>query len=284
MKLLQTTALLAFAGMALVGSTANAAPVTYNTGDLLLGFETTGNGSSNTVVVDIGNFQLYRDAAPGSSFTIDLGTTNLGGILDSTFGSGVNTWTTRDDVYWGVFGATRNTAISGPGADTTIVNGDNSSTFYASRPESPVGTQAAAWSLSNQSSQVTVAGHMLGVEGTFSLQSDTNGSNLAVIPTSTVNSYEDENNVQATPNVSFVNLSGGIQGNFGSGTAGTALDLFRVANQASGTRTGTYLGTFTINDSGVLNYTAAVPEPSSIALLSMGGMAAFLGRRRRSNA
>jgi MYXO-CTERM domain-containing protein len=76
----------------------------------------------------------------------------------------------------------------------------------------------------------------------------------------------------------FGSLSGwsSIEGDFGSGTSGTALDLYRIGGSWV-----SQLGTFTLTDAGVLNFTA-VPEPSSAGTaLALAGAA--LARRRRPN-
>jgi hypothetical protein len=84
---------------------------------------------------------------------------------------------------------------------------------------------------------------------------------------------------------------GGTRGNFGSGTNGTALDLFRVlgtligANPTGLLREGSYEGTFHITDAGVVSYTAAptasaVPEPSHLVFLSLGVIGVIYRRRR----
>jgi hypothetical protein len=83
---------------------------------------------------------------------------------------------------------------------------------------------------------------------------------------------------------------GGTRGNFGAGTSGTALDLFRSLGTTTGAspsgtaRVGSYEGTFHINGSGVVSYAttpAAVPEPSRALLLGLSATG-LLFRRRRS--
>jgi hypothetical protein len=81
---------------------------------------------------------------------------------------------------------------------------------------------------------------------------------------------------------SFSYFANGIEGNFGNGEEGTAIDLFRIEkNNQGGTGANAYKGTFTINDTGVVTYAVAVPEPTSAALLCIGaGLVGFARRRR----
>jgi len=68
-----------------------------------------------------------------------------------------------------------------------------------------------------------------------------------------------------------------IEGDFGGGTSGTALDLYRQAGTTS-----ERLGTFNITNTGSLSF-SAVPEPGT-TLLAMTGAALGLTRRRRAPA
>ncbi|MGI8437148.1 MAG: hypothetical protein ACR2NX_09630 [Chthoniobacterales bacterium] len=82
-----------------------ASAVTYNQGDVLIGFHaTSGQGNFNTYIFNLGPMTQFRDAT--SSFTLP---TSLGNDLTTIYGPG---WYTRGDLLFGVAGSPLN-SISG---------------------------------------------------------------------------------------------------------------------------------------------------------------------------
>lgn len=221
-------------------------------GDLFLAFRATGGqGASLSYIVNIGSDLTYRNAAPGSSFTI-AGIGDIGADLLATYG---NTWSTRSDLFWGVFGARQ--AVS--------------STVYASREQDPAGTASTAWSPLTQTARNSTATSIIDVVsgiGGYTGSTSTDNSPVGILQTnsSSESSYNKQVSTAGTTDFGSLSQWSSIEGDFGSGAAGTALDLYRIAGtQASN------LGTFTIGDTGALTFTAAVPEPGSAALLVLGG-------------
>jgi hypothetical protein len=99
------------------------------------------------------------------------------------------------------------------------------------------------------------------------------------------NAFEDYQSTQNGIVTSFT-IYNNTMGNFGNLTDGTALDLFRMTpGNPTSNLAGDYLGTFTIDDSGVVTF-SPVPEPGTCVLI--GAAAAFLlvviRRRKIQNA
>lgn len=268
-------ALLALAGLAFVAP-ANAA-VTFTAGDLILAVRATGGaGAGNTYMVNLGAATGYRDA------TTDINSiVNINADLDATFAG----WENRSDVVWSLFGVRASSTLDG------VVDGDPGQTIYVSRAENPVGIQETAWGVAGQTISSTNHGNaavnISGVQVEFANATDTGdpGTNATILA-------DAQTLYDATTGATwgaFTN-GGGTQGNFGAGTAGTALDLFRSlgttsgASPTGGLRVGSYEGTFHIDDNGIVSYTAAptavVPEPSRALLLGLGAFGLIFRRRR----
>lgn len=272
--LIQTKSLLtmlAVAGMTLFASQASA--TTYVAGDLLLGFRASGGtGSSTNLIVNLGQADtVYRDAISNLTNIVDIGT-----LLNSTYGAG---WDTRSDLFWGIVGV-RTAASVG-----SAVDGDPIRTNYLSAAQTTVnpGTQSStAWEIAGGTSRASVANAIVGLAGNYDAFS-TAVTNTALLPSTTGSTWTSNNDGSS----SFT-LAGTVEGNFGAGASGTALDLYRILNTTSGASptgtvgVGSWEGTFTISNGGVVGFAvAAVPEPSR-ALLAGLGLAGVAFRRRRT--
>ncbi len=279
-KTLILTGILAAAGSSLLTPTANAAAVSYANGDLFIGFrvvtadpENVPTGANSSYLLNIGPAAQFREAAPGSTITLNLNTVASGVALDlnSTFGP---EWTTSAQVRWGVFGTTYNQASGG----------DPAWTLYAGKATVNLASQAPhiRGTANGQGTAAGAIDTMAIAYGGGTYQSTAN-SNFGVV----------QNNAQPSTYSSFHSAASfgrfqGAEGNFGAGTAGTRLDLYRMDPSPAGGATGSpgsYLGSFSINDAGTITFTA-VPEPSVVALLivSLGAFFFFVRRRSTSQA
>lgn len=227
--------------------------------DIFLGFRASGNqGATISYLVNLGQYSQFRDAAVGSTLTLSLG--DIASDLVANFGAN---WHTRQDVSWGLFGV------------SNTVN----PTVYASREQSVVGTPGIAWASLDSIARGTTASSIVSVlSGTHGYQGReaTDNSPFAVIQENSTGASSYNRQV-ATPGTNdFGSLSewSSIEGDFGGGAAGTALDLYRIGSLGV-----TSPGYFTISDIGIVSFTA-VPEPSSL-LLGAAGAVALLGVRRR---
>ena len=240
-----------------------AAVATPNAGDLLLGFRASGGqGASVSYLVNIGNDSTYRNAAPGSSFDIS-GAGNIGVDLIATYGSN---WNTRTDLFWGIFGT------------RASVN----STVYASREQDPIGAVTASWSALDSTGRNGTSGAITSViseVGGYTGSEATSNSPFGTLQTNSgaASSYNRQVSTPGTTDFGSLSQWSSIEGDFGSGTAGTALDLYRIGSTGV-----SRVGTFSLNDAGNLHFAAPVPEPGTAVL---GGAVAIAGlfRRRRSS-
>ncbi len=274
---------LAAAAAALL-ATQTARADTYTDGDLILGFRAGGGaGGTTNLLLNLGSASIFRDAT--TQFTLSLGA--LDADLDSLFSA---VWDTRSDFFWSV-----------AGTQYTAGNGFANRTLIASRsqafPLGPIGSaNSTPWARGTTSTQSIPAGKLaalgtkfgLGttgaVSGTDQIES-TNAPFGLIQPQAQTNSLDEfmTGGSQSSFGSSFAYFSGGIEGGFGNGASGTALDLY-VMTAGTGGGPGTYEGSFTIASGGDVTFTPeGVPEPSSALMLALGGTAlGFIRRRQRA--
>ena len=305
--------LLALASGALAASSAcvfAAADDAYTTNDLLLFSQNPGGttGTDKVVYYSLGStFNVFRDAATPSSANfgsiISLG--NIGGNLTSTFGAD---WTNRtSSVYFGAVGQNGNVnAIS-----TAISNGDLARTVYVTKARSGIGSVGQANSASPlfDPASTSVAGF---IQGSNAIAGMTQPGVVAFSDTllDNYNPFSSGN-----PSSAYGAINGGIMQSVGSnltfgsiegvvlldlyrvtktsGTNGAAVTLWHNANSITATYSDNtyagsnsaradYLGTIGIAANGDVNF-AAVPEPSTYALIALtGALYFFVNRRRKS--
>lgn len=244
-------------------------------------------GGSQTLVLNIGTGQSFRDAG-SSLFNIKNIGTELAAI------SGQANWWEDGDLYWGIAG------VRSASTNTTAqLFGDPNRTLYLSKERTAIGTVGTASSSNfadpGSTNMTTASNNIIGQNnrletiGTTDRLLESTGS--SVVDNATSNPFSGSN-----PGTAFGVFPGGVIGNFGAGAFGTlggvnaeaALDLYRIlaSTTASGQepgplRTGSYEGSFVIDQSGDVSF-ITVPEPSSAVLI---GSAALLGgfiRRRKS--
>lgn len=226
--------------------------------DIFVSFRASGGvGGSTSYIVNLG---------PASQFTQSTALTIFSGLgigadLNANFGSD---WYTRTDVYWSIYG--HNTNSNDP-----ILYGSRERVDNAVRTD----PYAALDLNSRQNTDTQIVSVIeLGYRGSTATANNPLGTFQA--NSSAASSYNFQVATEGTSD--FGSLSGWttIEGSFGSGDS--VLDLWRYAG--SGT---TYRGNFTIDSAGVISFNAAaVPEPSTYALLAVAGMALLFLRHRRS--
>lgn len=270
MKKLTTTALaLAFAG-ALAASAQAQVFTSYTSGDLLLGFEQSGNAQN--YLVDIGSAANFSKTA---TLSLSLSTTDLTAIFGASWASN----SAANLVQWGVVGNDQ--------GQTIPANQDGVSIFYT-KGEAVLGTPSEA-PIRGSSSALNVLSNKIqaldsgsgGYDGTLSTANSAKG---IIQSSSAANSWSSFN-----PSTTAFGIGTGIeQPATGSATGPTnsKLDLWEVDTKTGANQPATLLGYLSLGTGGVLNFTgvnaAAVPEPASYAL---GGIALLLFivlKRRKS--
>ena len=269
MKLMKhlRTALLALAGLAFLAPSVKAA---YSDGQLYLGFYMP--GKSQDYLLSIGDYSSYTTngkAFTGSSFTIG-NASQIAADLTTVFGA---SW--FGNVRWGVIGMQ-----DGLGANTVFVT-----------DPSAVGS-TSQWTPDTSSAQQLVNPAVTGLGSGFVPNGNSATSPIGAIQTvALTNSWGDwtlgaggSGNLAAFN--SFNNNGKGIDG-----TAGTIGMFEMVATDASSNYgnnapyyadgTVTKVGSFTLASNGGISYAAAVPEPSTFAVLAGGAALLGLSSRRR---
>ncbi len=213
----------------------------YASGDLLLGFHAPADpGSTQNFVVNLGPASQFTSAT--QAFVVPaIG--NLAADLAIYSEQGGEAWSDRSDLYWGIIG--------------TDLAGDPANTLYVSRPRSDANTPSAAWprrsfstqSATNSTIRALVSGYKLSDANATSPKGTKQSS-------SAINSYG-----SFTAAGNDFGAYAEIEGNFGSGTAGSVLDLYRLTptsqNAAGPGRI--LIGQFQLDNNGALTFTPSLP-------------------------
>lgn len=229
--------------------------------DIFIGFRASSDtGNTKSYIVNVGQYSTFRDLPAGTTITLNLG--SVGADLIATYGAN---WNSRNTVSWGAFGLSIGT----------------STTVYGSRERPSASEQSPAWediTAPNRSSTGNQISPVLTGLGGFLGKTSTDNSNFAFLQNNSADAWSYNQQVGIGAN-DFGTVSGwtSIEANFGDGTGGALLDLYRFGSIGVTTP-----GYFSISDLGVISFTA-VPEPS-IALLALGGISLGVLRRRRTPA
>ncbi|MGH8047993.1 MAG: PEP-CTERM sorting domain-containing protein [Chthoniobacterales bacterium] len=264
------TALLAAVSIGLFAGHARAALTTYNKADLFIGFYDASGNATQDYLYNIGAASTYRDATPGSTISL----TAVGSDLITMFGSD---WNTNQDIRWFVFGAAYNADVA-----TGLVT-DPAWTLYMGSEELTVGTYNPAYAIGSTSAQAGVGNSINDLATLFKGKTSNGVATNSLKQNAALN-----NSLVFFSNGTLLFDSTYVTGGFGAGTAGTALDLFRMRGDSptSTSELGSREGRFTINDSGAVTFTATapVPEPSTYGLfIGAGAILLIAVRRFRGN-
>ena len=263
-----------------VMSATNASAASYSAGNLLLGFRN-GGSENYSYYVNIGAASLYEGATPGSTFNLSIG--SLGTELTAAFGS---SWSTRTDLFWGVVGAVQVDTAPDPAhtiylssatataGHSTVIN--NSTDGLQGGWYSKIATTGTLYKNTNSGAAANTTA--------LGLTKPTIGLYQANSVTSSWGASTGGNNAYAAP--SSFTTGAAIEAVVGG--VANQLDLYQlVASDAASagasgfSASGSHdLGTFSINSSGTVSF-AAVPEPSTWALMGLGFGVVVLAVRRR---
>ena len=227
--------------------TSHAAPVTWVTGDVILGFEDAAH--SKNYLYDLGAGSTFASSVFAGTFS----SVNLNADLANVFGGD---WATNAStgVSYGVFGLPSSKAI----VYGSVATGNTAPVLKASGALSTTLSHYNALGLGyNTDLTIPAQTWTLGVSQIVGTAPDTgfatwSGNSPSVQPF-------------ATYNVSFENLVSG------------KIDVYGTTGILS-----TLEGTMQISQAGVFGVVAAVPEPSTYALCGLGAIAMIVAYRRKS--
>ncbi|MFZ4484062.1 MAG: PEP-CTERM sorting domain-containing protein [Chthoniobacterales bacterium] len=294
---------LAFAAVALAsfvpsGMAQTNALLTYNSGDLFLGFRRVGtNAAANNLAVNLGSGAQFLPTslgglnAPGSSFLVQFGvvpgTTNavfdLNTDLTTVFGaSWASNPTNGSGVRWAVVGFTDDSV------NNTPISGLNARSAFLTRARTNPATQSTPLVYASTS-------HLDPFAAEFKNFAYGTGGGAFASSLSTTNSSEALINSAGLTNSWNTRIGSAANGSFGLGSArrveqpqignftgptDSVLDLYLAPFTGSSLVSDTtYLGNFSLDSSGELTFTS-VPEPSTYALLGLTAAAGFAWRMR----
>jgi len=269
------------AAAALFAPYARAGNVTVNTGDLLLGFENpNGTGAASDYVVDLGPASYFIGLSAGTyNLTSTLSLGNIAADLSATFGSSwaTNSATQGQNVQWGVVGDT-GTVGGNTGVGGTF--GLPKDTIFLTVAEYTPGGGSTAPANSSASAQNGWLTSINQFETTVSTSGTTaNSSKATVTSSSETNAWSTKIPTGFTTGLNVEQPTSGTY----IGPTNSELDLYELVD-SNATGAGTkLLGSFTLDSSGNLDFTA-VPEPSTYAMLGMSGIAILVLYRRRNSA
>lgn len=274
----KTTAALVAMFAAIGSSTSFAQTVTYNPGDLIIGFQATVPGStgfSENFMLNVGSAAGYNNGAMPLSLTSPIA--NIGSQLTSVYGAD---WFSRGDLNWGAIGVRQK--IAGIGSTGPIIDGDGRGVIYASREATGIG-ESDAWNAFSRTLAANVSGKveatlLFPVEGgSFNGQDAVVGTNGlgAIVTASLDNSWSNQNK----NGYSFTGFEGGIEGALSlSGLDLAYLDIYRVTPDGIAP---TWVVTLALDSAGNVY---AVPEPSTYAaVIGAAGLLLVIARRARRN-
>ena len=268
-----TSAAIAVALAAVLSTSAQAVPTTYNEGDLLIGFEQqngSGGVTSSDYAVDLGAVSNFIGAP--SNLTFNLNTADL----VSAFGSGwANNTPAGSLVQWGVIGGSDGNASISVGGDTLKKN-----TLFLTKGELTPGTQSTKPATASNSTQGNINGNIQQFALDFAGVSESS-ANAAIVPSNDSIGWSASTPGSAAFGSSFA-IEQPASGSY-TGPTDSKLDLYQLNNTTTTPgSTAILLGDFSLNSSGVLTFeAAAVPEPASYALAALAAVMLVVLRRRQ---
>ena len=261
-----TTSLLALAGLALIGQSAQAL-LPYSPGDVFIGINQ--HGGAEDYLVNLGSITYLT--SNNQPLTWQLSASDISSVAPG--------WQNSDATYWGVVGTVgKLTGALGYAKGTTFVSGAAGMTpwYIQSNTAQLVGASAI-----NNVINSTGDGY---VWSTGTANQTSLGAAIVQSQAGS-NSWATRVGTASGASLSFSEFGPTIESNFATGTANSVLDLYLVQPPNGSTINvgdmSILLGSFTIDDSALVTFTP-VPEPTTFAMLGIG--AGLLGLRRRRNA
>jgi hypothetical protein len=283
--------MLAVTGAVLATISQAQAANTYNNLDLLLDFRNYTTQTEPNVTVDLGNVNTFVStvqALPGGTAVLDTG-----GSFTATVAAGLPTGFSYSGLTSVLGGApSQANAYGFSAAAADAVNGTG--LLYLTRSQSSpslasgaAGTPSSQQGLTAQASTATAIG-LIGAESAGAITAPTtlagSGANAVSYPPADADSYQSQgqdpanhNTIDYGGNQSASTGAGGKMELLQTGSANIYEALWEVP--VSGNGSDTYLGFFTFQTDGEVEFTA-VPEPATYGLLAGLGLLAVAVRRQ----
>jgi hypothetical protein len=244
MKSILRNFILSAVGLSLSLTAASAAPWPPAKGDLILGVQATGGtGSTSNVFFNLGPAHALRDNPTPGGILVDLDVE-----LTAAFGAG---WSSRTDLYFGVFANRSNAAPTGLGS-VAPENGDPARTIYASKGTATAGSSTPWSGFSVFALGLAATAHAGQIEAIDDISANPN--NVATL-TQGGNPVQWNNGWTAwnpTPGAGFSIFGGGIQSQVSA--TGAIVDLYRIVSTSG---SGSYVTSITLAANGEVTAAAS---------------------------
>jgi hypothetical protein len=233
------------------------AQFSYSAGDLFVGFRQAG---SPDLIVDIGQASLYQAYQPNMPFTVSGGVSSA---LSATYGSNLN------NLYWSVF---------------SYQSSDN--TLFTTSARSDITMQTDPTASAGSSSQGIVRAYMHSILNGATSPSATSLTTTAATIPSSLNQSGELSYTVGVQVPSSTTEPGNFRGSWSpvenftgaSFTGSSVSDLYQNAPGNPLTTVGSYLGNFSLDNTGDLVFNP-VPEPGIWAVFGVGIITLFAVRR-----
>jgi hypothetical protein len=227
------------AGLALAATAATAATWPPVPGDLILGVRATGGtGATTNVFYNLGAAHALRtNPSPAGPLV------NLDAELTAAFGAG---WSSRTDLYFGVFANRSNATPTGIGS-AAVENGDPARTIYTSKGVTVAGTGTPWSGFSVSALGLAATAHQGQIAAIDNIAANSNNVMTLVQATNPVEWANSWTQWNPTPGAAFSIFSGGIQSKLNATAA--HVDVFRIVGS---TGSGSYVTTVSLAGNGAV--------------------------------
>jgi len=266
----QTIFLSAVAGALLLAASQVEAQVTpYSDQDLLLNFRDISSTTPPDLTVDVANISTFLSSVPAGTTTELVSSTTLSSALA---GAGAG-----DQIGFSA-GAGTGTAFTGALKDTLwltqVISGPDSTGSDLTGPIKQISTV-----------QAKVDSYLGYIGAGYNLGSQVGSLNAATVASGNGDSYYSQTVAGGAMNYQTIeSINEPLEGVQPASPAGNVYEaLWEVQPSTKGIVGGppdTYEGYFTFQTDGEVDYTSAVPEPSTYVLLALGGMFTLAFRRQ----
>lgn len=239
MKSFLRNLLLPVAGLALAATAATAAPWPPVPGDLILGVRASGgSGATTNVFFNLGPAHALRSNPSPTGTLVDLNAE-----LTAAYGAA---WSSRTDLYFGVFANRSNATPSGIGS-AAPENGDPARTIYTSKGVTTAGTGTPWSGFSVSALGLAATAHQGQIAAIDNIAANSNNVMTLVQATNPVEWANSWTAYNPVPGAAYSIFSGGIQAKLNATAA--HVDVFRII---STTGSGSYVTTVSLAASGIV--------------------------------